>query len=96
MQTEMKANKVSSGSKPALKLVKVLPDQHELIMKTVKELNKIFVKKARELKIPARSKGKFRNTPGQPEAVKFLTECQDTEEHREAYIDSLIKAQGAQ
>ncbi len=67
------ANPVPDEEKtPGLEHIKVFPEQHEKIMINVGILRGEFIKKAESLGIPIRYKGKYRNIPGQPEAMEYF------------------------
>lgn len=82
----MKTNAHSAGSKPALRHIRVFKPEHEQIMKNVSLLEMEYFKRAQALGIPIRRKGKYRNVPGQAEAMEYFFAGISMSE----YIDTLI------
>ncbi|MDD5615240.1 MAG: hypothetical protein PHH85_03480 [Candidatus Methanoperedens sp.] len=76
----------SAGSKPALRHIKVFSTEHEQIMKNVSLLEVEYFKRAQALNIPIRKKGKYRNVPGQAEAMEYFFAGISMSE----YIETLI------
>lgn len=97
----MKTNTHSAGSKPALRHIRVFTPEHEQIMKNVSLLEVEYFKRAQALGIPIRKKGKFRNTPGQAEAMEFFFAGISMSDYIETLIDRaaggiIQRQQGAQ
>lgn len=97
----MKTNTHSAGSRPALKHIKVFKEEHERIKKNVSLLQTEYFKRAHALGISIRQKGKYRNVPGQAEAMEYFFAGISMSEYIEMLINRasniiIQRQQGAQ